>query len=219
MAIVLSCILQVRSQQSSNNNKLTVHEMKYDILTDTAFFRAAQDGCLDDMTANYGEFIEKVVDVCGCANGKPSAFATLSYTEIELKALLGGKSKGSAMIEKAVSLVADMQQMIGQMPLAEMKPVGKKEAQLKWTGDIVNLVELVYGLVEMGCVNDGNVPIEKLGNALFGLFGLEPKPYSRAYTTIKRRVRENGGRTYFLTEMRKMLEERIDQDIHLYLRK
>lgn len=68
-------------------------------------------------------------------------------------------------------------------------------------------------------MNEGNVPIEKLGNALFGLFGLEPKPYSRAYTTIKRRVKSEGGRTYFLTEMRRMLEERIDQDIHLYLRK
>ena len=32
--------------------------MKYDILTDTAFFKAVQNGNLDDATANYGEFIE-----------------------------------------------------------------------------------------------------------------------------------------------------------------
>ena len=31
--------------------------MKYNILTETAFFRAAQNGSLDDMTACYGEFI------------------------------------------------------------------------------------------------------------------------------------------------------------------
>ena len=193
--------------------------MKYNILTETAFFRAAQNGSLEEMTVCYGEFIERVVGVCGCAGGKPLAFATLSYTEIELKALMTDSSEVSSFIERAVSLLSDMQTMIGQMPCPEVKHTESKDTQLKWTGDIVNLVELVYGLVEMGCVNEGNVPIEKLGNALFGLFGLEPKPYSRAYTTIKRRVKNDGGRTYFLTEMRRMLEERIDQDIHLYLRK
>ena len=147
------------------------------------------------------------------------AFATLAFTEIELKTLPDDGSAGSRLIGKAVSFIGDMQKMVEKMPLAEMKPFVTKDAQLKWTGDIVNLVELVYGLVEMGCVNDGNIPIEKLGNALFRLFGLEPKPYSRAYTTIKRRVKDNGGRAYFLSEMRKQLEERIDQDIHLYLRK
>ena len=38
--------------------------MKYNILTETAFFRAAQNGSLEDMTASYDEFIERVVDVC-----------------------------------------------------------------------------------------------------------------------------------------------------------
>ena len=193
--------------------------MKYDILTDTAFFRAAQNGNVDKMTANYDDFIGKVIEVCGCNDGKTVAFATLAFTEIELKALPDDGSIRYQLVGKAVSFITEMQKMVERMPLAEMRPVGNKEAQLKWTGDIVNLVELVYGLVEMGCVNDGNVPIEKLGNALFGLFGLEPKPYSRAYTTIKRRVKDNGGRAYFLSEMRKQLEERIDQDIHLYLRK
>ena len=50
--------------------------MKYNILTETAFFRAAQNGSLDEMTACYGEFIERVVDVCGCKNGKTTAVAT-----------------------------------------------------------------------------------------------------------------------------------------------
>ena len=170
------------------------------------------------MTANYGDFIEKVVEVSSCQDGKPVAFAILSYTMIELKAMLNGNPNGKDAIENAVSLIAEMQRLVRQMPVEDMKQ-SAVSGQLKWTGDIVNLVELVYGLVEMGCVNDGNVSIEKLGNALFGLFGLEPKPYSRAYTTIKRRVKDNGGRAYFLTEMHKQLEERIDQDVHLYLRK
>ena len=70
--------------------------MKYNILTETAFFRAAQNGSLEDMTACYGEFIERVVDVCGCKNGKTMAVATLLFAGIELKAI----GKGNRMVEK-----------------------------------------------------------------------------------------------------------------------
>lgn len=187
--------------------------MKYNTLTKTAFLWAAQNGSLDEMTDSYGAFIDKVVEVCGCRNGKTAAVAALLYTEIELKAM----GDGNPLIAKAATFISEMQKMVEQMPASEITEA--ETPKLNWTGDIVNLVELVYGLIETGCVNDGNITIEKLGNALFGLFGLEPKPYSRAYTTIKRRVRENGGRTYFLTEMRRQLEERIDQNMHLYLRK
>ena len=192
--------------------------MNYDILTETTFFRAAQNGSLDEMTANYGEFIEKVVDVCGCKSGKLMACATLSFTEIELKSLMKGKGETNACIEKAVSLIAEMQELVRQMPVEDMKQTAVS-GQLKWTGDIVNLVELVYGLVEMGCVNDGKETIGALGDKLFTFFSLDPIAYSRTYTNIKRRTVKNGGRTYFLTEMRQMLDERIDQDVHLYLRK
>ena len=83
----------------------------------------------------------------------------MSCTEIELKAL-----KANELIAKAVSLVENAQKMVGEIPLSEMKTVRSNDTGLKWTGDIVNLVEMVYGLVEMGCVNEGNVPIEKLGH-------------------------------------------------------
>ena len=68
--------------------------MKYNILTETAFFRAAQNGSLEDMTVCYGEFIERVVDVCGCKNGKTTAVASLLFAGIELKAMGKGESDG-----------------------------------------------------------------------------------------------------------------------------
>jgi len=157
--------------------------MKYDILTDTAFFKAVQNGNLDDATISYGEFIERVVNVCSCTDGKPMAFATLSYIEIELSAVSSDNPKVSIMVGKVLSFIHNMQK--------------------------------VYGLVEMGCVNDGDVTIGNLGNQVFGLFGLDPIPYSRTYTNIKSRSVQNGGRAYFLTEMRQMLNERIDQDARI----
>ena len=190
-------------------------EMKYDILTDTAFFRAAQNGNIDEMKANYSDFIDKVIEVCGCADGKTLTFATLVYTEIELKALTIEGFDGQRQIEKAMSFLTDMQKMVEQMPVSEIKSMKKNETTLRWTGGVANLVELVYGLVEMGCVNDGDVTIGNLGNQVFGLFGLDPIPYSRTYTNIKGRSVQNGGRAYFLTEMRQLLNERIDQDARI----
>ena len=50
--------------------------------------------------------------------------------------------------------------------------------------------------------------------ASYGNF-LDPIPYSRTYTNIKSRSVQNGGRAYFLTEMRQLLNERIDQDARI----
>ena len=143
------------------------------------------------------------------------AFATLSYTEVELNAVSGENPKTSIMIEKVLSFIHNMQKMVEDMPSSELKTAKMSGPSLKWTGGVANLVELVYGLVEMGCVNDGDVTIGNLGNQVFGLFGLDPIPYSRTYTNIKSRSVQNGGRAYFLTEMRQMLNERIDQDARI----
>ena len=173
--------------------------MKYNILTETAFFRAAQNGSLEDMTACYGEFIESVVDVCGCKNGKTTAVATLLFAGIELKAI----GKGNRMVEKAVTFIGEMQKVVEQMPASEIAESAK--TGLNWQ--------------EMQCLNDGKLPIEELGNRIFPLFGLQPRIYSRIYIDIKQRATKNGNRTYFLSRMRNMLEERIDQDIHISLRR
>lgn len=191
------------------------------MLTDTAFFRAAQNGSHDEMAANYGEFIEKVVEVCGCADGKPLAFATLVYTEIELDSLKPDSDPATKLIDKAKLFLDDMQTMLEQLPITEMKSVSptSKASGLSWTGDITSLVELLYGLQEMRCINDGKLSIEELGNRLFSALGMEPRIYTRLYINIKKRSLRNGVRTYFLTEMRQMLDERIDQDIHISLRR
>ena len=155
------------------------------------------------------------VDVCSCTDGKPMAFATLSYTEIELNAISNENPKVSIMVGKVLSFIHNMQKMLEDMPSSEFKTAKMSGLSLKWTDGVANLVELVYGLVEMGCVNDGDVTIGNLGNQVFGLFGLDPIPYSRTYTNIKSRSVQNGGRAYFLTEMRQMLNERIDQDARI----
>ena len=192
--------------------------MKYDILTDTDFIRAVKDKNEESMNAVFGSFMEQVVALSDCHEGKTATYAAFAYAEIELKKAIDSLKSGRELAEEAIEFIHEMQQMVKDMPAIETK-LPQTTNSLNWTGDIVNLVELMYGLQEMQCLNDGKLTMEELSNRIFPLFGLKPKIYSRIYIDIKQRATKNGNRTYFLSKMRNMLEERIDQDIHISLRR
>ena len=82
----------------------------------------------------------------------------------------------------------------------------------KWTGTLVELVELVYGLQEMGCINDGETAISELTVYFGRLLGLEVKDSHcyNAYSDMKRRKSES--RTYFLDKLRERLNLRMQRD-------
>ena len=192
--------------------------MKYDILTVTDFIRAVKDKNEESMNAAFGSFMEQVVALSDCHEGKAATYAAFAYAEIELKKTIDSLKSGRELAEEAIEFIHEMQQMVKDMPAIETKQPQTTNS-LNWTGDIVNLVELMYGLQEIQCLNDGKLTMEELGNRIFPLFGLKPKIYSRIYIDIKQRATKNGNRTYFLSKMRNMLEERIDQDIHISLRR
>lgn len=172
------------------------------------------------MTASYDEFIGKVIEVCGRNTDRTAAFATLLYTEIELK-----RMTGSEVVAKALEFITEMQKMVERMPLSSSIGLLPGEAEniddepLNWTDGPTNLVELAYGLMELGCINDGKATVEKVGNKLFKAFGLDPIVYTRTYINIKNRNSKDGYRTYFLTKLRNAMEQRIDNDVRKSLRR
>lgn len=82
-----------------------------------------------------------------------------------------------------------------------------------WTGKITDLVELIYGLAEMSCINEGKVSIKELSAFFYDLFGVDGKDAYRLYADIKER--KSDSRTYFLDQMAKSLNERIYKDEEL----
>ena len=87
------------------------------------------------------------------------------------------------------------------------------EKSLQWTGNTLDLVELVYGLSEMGCIDNGETPLKVLAPALYEFFGLDTKECYRYYSAIK--LRKNPSRTYFIDKMQKKLNEKIRRDEEL----
>ncbi len=202
--------------------------MNYLILAETEFFamiNEADSGCLK--TA-YGGFISSVISLCHeCADHNQAAI-TLAYTENELQYhntlyTAAGKSMTDLYVRKALAFVRKMQKFLAapQVPPLTSNihptviPTAKSKTQksLQWTGNTLDLVELVYGLSEMGCIDNGETPLKVLAPALYEFFGLDTKECYRYYSAIK--LRKNPSRTYFIDKMQKKLNEKIRRDEEL----
>lgn len=86
----------------------------------------------------------------------------------------------------------------------------KLKSSYQWTGTVVQLAELVYALDEVKCINNGNATINDLSTLFGTLFNIDLRECYGTYTDMKKR--KNDSRTYFLDEMRKKLNQRMERD-------
>ena len=205
-------------------------KMNYLILAETEFFaliNEAGNGCLE--TA-YGGFIKAVISLCHENNDRNSTAVVLAYTENELQHhhTLYSATAGcqrSLYVRKALSFVRKMQKHLaaGHAQVSPLNPIQISHTPkvattatttaLQWTGNTLDLVELIYGLSEMGCIDNGETPLKVLAPALYEFFGLDTKECYRYYSAIK--LRKNPSRTYFIDKMQKKLNEKIRRDEEL----
>ncbi len=88
-----------------------------------------------------------------------------------------------------------------------LQPIKSTIKHLKWTGKVIDLVELGNGLSETGSFNDGNASKKEIFDYLEVVFSVKiDKPY-RAFHDL---VRRKGSSTAFLDFMKQKLLERID---------
>lgn len=86
----------------------------------------------------------------------------------------------------------------------------KVKGSYQWTGSAIELVEMVYGLSEMGSINNGEISIHELAAFVGTLLNIDIRDCYSAYTDMKRR--KNESRTYFLDKMQERLNKRMEQD-------
>jgi len=197
--------------------------MDYFILTKTEFFRQITDdknGC--QLTTAYSDFINAVFDLCtGCASSYELLFA-MTYTETELQSLCEcvrpntDKNKDSdpcfLYTRKALLFI---HRTLANIQHHQMPPLSESNNRnnvlpYRWTGSAVEMVELIYGLVEMRCINNGETPITELTSFISSQFGMEIKDCYSAYVDMKRR--KNDSRTYYIDKMRERLNRRMELD-------
>ena len=178
--------------------------MNYFLLAETDFFRLINEAGDCNMETAYTAFATQVIELC---NGGMDMNLTVIALAREI----------AAYVSKALSFVRKMQKFLAtpQVPplISANNATETTASLLQWTGNAIDLVELIYGIDEMGCINNGNMPLKQLAPLLYKIFGVESKDCYRFYTDIKRR--KNESRTYFLDRMQEKLNERMLRDDEL----
>ena len=202
--------------------------MNYFLLAETDFFRRINEAGDCNMEKAYTAFATQVIELCIGSPDTNRTIIALAYIEIELqhhpvRNLPEEKKEIANYVSKALSFVRKMQKFLAapQVPpltsniQPTIVPSAKSETQksLQWTGNTLDLVELIYGLSEMGCIDNGETPLKVLAPALYEFFGLDTKECYRYYSAIK--LRKNPSRTYFIDKMQKKLNEKIQRDEEL----
>ena len=193
--------------------------MNYFLLAETEFFRRINEAGDCNMETAYTACATQVIELCSGNVDTNRTIIALAYIEIELqhhpvRNLSEERREIAAYVSKALSFVRKMQKFLATpqvSPLISSNNTTESDAGLlQWTGNAIDLVELIYGIHEMGCINNGNMPLKQLAPLLYKIFGVESKDCYRFYTDIKRR--KNESRTYFLDKMQEKLNERMLRD-------
>lgn len=63
----------------------------------------------------------------------------------------------------------------GLLPTVQATPATTSAKKFRWTGKVTDLVELLYALDTCDCINNGEIGVEELADALSEIFGVEMK--------------------------------------------
>ena len=193
--------------------------MNHTILTNTEFFNRINSNEYKELSSAYNDFVAIVIEHCHSAAEVKHIAVALMYAEIELQFhQVQDDGKMSVYIRKALAFVKKMQRHLSAIaiqvpPLNPSSNEKNNSPALQWTGNAIDLVEMIYGISEMGCINNGNIQLNELASMLYAFFGVNSKDCYRFYTDIKRR--KNDSRTYFLDKMQVKLNEKMRRDDEL----
>ena len=202
--------------------------MEHLILTETEFFRLIDNpGSRPGLSAAYNEFTMAVVSLCTGTASPCHPLPALSYAETELqyhKALQDADTDHGMYVRKALAFVRKMLKHLA-LPHSQVPPLSsipsKDEKKndtpaeappMRWTGSTVDLIELLYGLDTLECINGGEIGMGELLAFFSRIFGLDIKD-SQCYNTYAAiKGRKNDSRTYFFDKVSEKLNLRMRQD-------
>ena len=192
-------------------------------MTGTEFFRLIDNpDSRTELDAAYNEFTTAVVSLCTGAASPCHPLPALSYAETELqyhKAIRDKNTEHGIYVRKALAFVRRMLKII-TLPHSQVPPLSsipskdeKKDdtsadaPPMRWTGKASDLVELIYGVSEMGCINGGEASLKEIAAYFYKVFGVQAKGCYNIYNDIK--MRKNESRTYFLDRAAEKVNRRM----------
>lgn len=199
--------------------------MEHLILTETDFFRLIDNPGSTGLGTAYNEFTMSVVSLCTGEVSSRHPLPALGYAETELQyheAMRETDTCRGVFVRKALFFVRKMQKYLTihhlqVPPLSSIPAKDEKKDEtspntppMKWTGKASDLVELIYGVSEMGCINDGETPLKEIADYFYKVLGVQAKGCYNIYSDIK--MRKNESRTYFLDRAAEKVNRRMQMD-------
>lgn len=89
--------------------------------------------------------------------------------------------------------------------------IGLAEISLKWTGKIVNLGELIYGLYYTGQLNHGNAQLSEIVALFERMFSVKIRDVHHTFGEIRERKVSSPAK--FLESMAAAIRDRVDEDL------
>ena len=192
-------------------------------MTETEFFRLIDNPSgRTGLNVAYNEFTMAVVSLCTGAANPCHPLSALSYAETELqyhKALQDADTDHGMFVRKALAFVRKMLKHLA-LPHSQVPPLSsipsKNEKKndmsadvppMRWTGKASDLVELIYGVNEMGCINGGEASLKEIAAYFYKVFGVQAKGCYNIYNDIK--MRKSESRTYFLDRAAEKVNKRM----------
>lgn len=161
---------------------------------DTSYYGGSPCRCR--LESCYGRPLQRV-SFCNEEQDRITIFRTLRYTRIRLHALRQYLPKEDAstrnmqgrFLDIAIGYINTELDLLHRYDTVQ-KPI-QSESSHRWTGAIVELVELIYALHEVKRIDDGETGMNELAAFFGGIFGvkLDARYLYDAYTDIKQRKR------------------------------
>lgn len=199
--------------------------MDYLILTQTDFFgMIGGNDNLQELNAAYNGFVQSVIGLCCGRTDMTAATIAMTYAENELQYhvqfSLTGESHTAVYMRKALAFVRKMQRHFLSNRAMQVQTTNTMETPtetqqngnpiLRWTGKASDLVELLYGIDEMNCINNGETPLKDIAAFFYKTLGVDAKECYRIYADMK--LRKSDSRTYFIDKMSEKVNRRMEMD-------
>lgn len=202
--------------------------MKHQLLTETKFFKLLEvtdSADRSQLQEEYHVFIGRVIELSQKAHVEQEAMHSLVFAETELQfhPLLHSASECvlCVYVKKALAFIRKMMQqikagisnMLSSSVSTAAKTISKKKdgvTPIRWTGKASDLVEILYGIDELGCINDGETPLKDVAAYFYNMLGVNAKECYHIYADMK--MRKNESRTYFLDKMQERVNRRMEMD-------
>ena len=167
----------------------------------------------------FRKFDKALQSFCNQEQDRIAIFRTLRYTRIRLHVLRkylprdndSARNTQGRFLDMAIGYINTELDLLRRYDRKQERPMQSEPAH-RWTGTLVELVELIYDLQELRCIDDGEAAINELA-AFFGrIFEMDIKERNcyDAYLDMKRHKKDS--RTYFLDKMRERLNLRMPRD-------